>query len=194
MASYTVVPEPLRLEGGAGAVEALLELPAAVGADGGVPVLDPAPRSVAICCHPHPLYGGSLSNKVIHTVARAFVSAGVPALRFNFRGVGASAGSYDEGRGETDDLLAVIRAGRARLPGLPLWLGGFSFGSFVALRAQAAGVPEALLCRVFGGRPPESAEERAALVALRGQLQQLVAALQRAADPVDPLPSPNPLP
>ncbi|MFM2247005.1 MAG: hypothetical protein RL071_3079 [Pseudomonadota bacterium] len=63
-----------------------------------------------------------------------------------------------------------------------------------ALRAQAAGVPEALLCRVFGGRPPESAEERAALVALRGQLQQLVAALQRAVDPVDPLPSPTPLP
>jgi hypothetical protein len=93
---------------------------------------------LGVVCHPHPLFGGTLTNKVVHTVARAFVAQGAATLRFNFRGVGASAGSYDEGRGETDDLLAVIRAGRARLPGLPLWLGGFSFGSFVALRAQAA--------------------------------------------------------
>jgi alpha/beta superfamily hydrolase len=91
-----------------------------------------------VVCHPHPLFGGTLTNKVVHTVARAFVAQGAATLRFNFRGVGASAGSYDEGRGETDDLLAVIGAGRARFPGLPLWLGGFSFGSFVALHAQAA--------------------------------------------------------
>lgn len=87
-------------------------------------------------CHPHPLFGGTLTNKVVHTVARAFVAHGAATLRFNFRGVGASAGSHDEGRGETDDLLAVVEAGRVRLPGRPLWLGGFSFGAYVALRAQ----------------------------------------------------------
>jgi uncharacterized protein len=137
MASYTVVPEPLRLEGGAGIIEALLEFPAALDAGGGAPVIDPAPHSVALCCHPHPLYGGSLSNKVIHTVARAFVAAGVPALRFNFRGVGASAGVHDDGRGETEDLVAVAGQLRQRFPGADLWLAGFSFGAWVSLRAAA---------------------------------------------------------
>lgn len=79
-----------------------------------------------------------MTNKVAHTIARAFTAQGAATLRFNFRGVGASGGSYDEGRGETEDLLAVVAAGRARFPGLPLWLGGFSFGSFVALRGQAS--------------------------------------------------------
>lgn len=96
------------------------------------------PRAIGVVCHPHPLFGGTLTNKVVHTVGRAFVAQGAPTLRFNFRGVGASAGSYDEGRGETDDLLAVVAWLRERFPGLPLWLGGFSFGSFVALRGQAA--------------------------------------------------------
>lgn len=96
-----------------------------------------APRALAVVCHPHPMFGGTLTNKVVHTVARACVAQGAATLRFNFRGVGASAGSYDEGRGETDDLLAVLRYGRGRAADLPLWLGGFSFGSFVALRGQA---------------------------------------------------------
>jgi len=117
----------LRLAGPAGPIEALFEWPA-----------QGAPRALGVVCHPHPMFGGTLTNKVVHTVARAFVAQGAATLRFNFRGVGGSAGSYDDGRGETDDLLAVIGAGRARLPGLPLWLGGFSFGAFVALRAQAA--------------------------------------------------------
>ena len=137
MASYTVVPEPLRLEGGAGIIEALLESPAALDAGGGARIVDPAPRSVALCCHPHPLYGGSLSNKVIHTVARAFVAAGVPALRFNFRGVGASAGVHDDGRGETEDLVAVAGQLRRRFSVADLWLAGFSFGALVSLRATA---------------------------------------------------------
>lgn len=127
MASYTVVPEPLRLEGGAGAIEALLEVPADAS----------SPRAVVVCCHPHPLFGGALTNKVIHTVARAFVAAGVPALRFNFRGVGASQGVHDEGRGETDDLIAVAGWLRQRFPGAELWLAGFSFGAWVSLRAAA---------------------------------------------------------
>ena len=91
-----------------------------------------------------------MTNKVAHTVARAFVAQGAATLRFNFRGVGASAGSYDEGRGETADLQAVVAAGRARFPGLPLWLGGFSFGSFVALRGQ----DEAGAARLVTVAPP----------------------------------------
>ena len=135
MVSSTVVPETLRLEGGAGAIEALLEVPA-----GSV-----TPRAVAVCCHPHPLYGGALTNKVIHTVARAFVAAGVPALRFNFRGVGASEGVHDEGRGVTDDLLAVAAWARQRFPGAELWLAGFSFGAWISLRAAARLSPRRLV-------------------------------------------------
>jgi len=135
MASYTVVPEPLRLDGGAGAIEALLERPAEVA----------APRAVAVCCHPHPLFGGALTNKVIHTVARAFVAAGVPALRFNFRGVGASAGLHDEGRGETADLIAVAGWLRQRHPDAALWLAGFSFGAWVSLRAARTLSPARLV-------------------------------------------------
>jgi alpha/beta superfamily hydrolase len=103
------------------------------------------PRAIGVVCHPHPLFGGTLTNKVVHTVARAFVAQGAATWRFNFRGVGGSAGSYDEGRGETDDLLAVVRAARARDPGLPLWLGGFSFGAFVALRGHGAAQAARLL-------------------------------------------------
>ena len=72
-------------------------------------------RAFAVVCHPHPLYGGTLDNKVVYTVARAFQQCGAPAIRFNYRGVGASAGSYDEGRGETQDALAVIAYGRRAL-------------------------------------------------------------------------------
>jgi hypothetical protein len=103
-----------------------------------MPVDRPAPCAFGVVCHPHPLFGGTMTNKVAHTVARAFTAHGAATLRFNFRGVGASAGSYDDGRGETDDLLAVVGYARARFPDLPLWLGGFSFGSFVALRGHSA--------------------------------------------------------
>jgi alpha/beta superfamily hydrolase len=85
-----------------------------------------------VIAHPHPLFGGTMDNKVVQTLARAFVQAGWSAVRFNFRGVGATEGSHDEGRGETDDLLAVV-AGAA--PQGPLALAGFSFGSFVTSRA-----------------------------------------------------------
>ena len=100
---------------------------------------DPAhgqpPRGVAVLCHPHPLHGGTMDNKVVQTLARAFVQLGWRAVRFNFRGVGASAGHWDEGRGEVDDALAVI--GQLRDPALPLALGGFSFGGYVATQAAA---------------------------------------------------------
>jgi alpha/beta superfamily hydrolase len=145
------------LPGPAGELEALIETP--LDAGGQVPV---APPAFAVVCHPHPLYGGTLENKVVHTLARAFNQCGAPAIRFNFRGVGASAGSHDEGRGETEDALAVIGWGRRRWPQSALWLGGFSFGGSVAVRAAGRAGPERLVAvapgitklGVAGAAPP----------------------------------------
>ena len=97
-------------------------------------------RGLAVICHPHPLQGGTMDNKVVTTVARALTQRGWRVVRFNFRGVGGSAGTWDEGRGEVDDALAVIAAHRAA--GEPLVLGGFSFGGYIAASA-AAKLPEA---------------------------------------------------
>lgn len=127
--------ESVPVVGPAGSLETLLELPAG-------PVV-----GVAVICHPHPLHGGAMSNKVVHTLARAALQLGCAAWRFNFRGVGASAGQFDHGVGETDDALALQGAAAVRWPGLPLLLAGFSFGGAVALRA-AARQPPALLVTV----------------------------------------------
>ncbi len=97
-------------------------------------------RGLAVFCHPHPLQGGTMDNKVVTTVARALVQRGWRVVRFNYRGVGQSAGAWDEGRGEVDDALAVIAA--HRLAGEPLLLGGFSFGGYIAASA-AAKLPDA---------------------------------------------------
>ena len=132
--------ERLTLPGPAGALEALLETPA--GEDGAAAV---APAVFGVVCHPHPLYGGTLDNKVVYTLARAFEECGAPVVRFNFRGVGASAGTHDAGRGETEDALAVIAYGRARWPGAALWLAGFSFGAAIAVRAAARASPARLV-------------------------------------------------
>lgn len=96
-----------------------------------------APRALAVVCHPHPMQQGAMTNKVTYILARAFNDLGALSLRFNFRGVGKSAGSYDNGIGETDDALAALDWLSAQYPSLPLWLGGFSFGAYVALRAQS---------------------------------------------------------
>ncbi len=96
-------------------------------------------RGVAVVCHPHPLFGGTMDNKVVQTLARSFLALGYRTVRFNFRGVGQSAGQWDEGRGEVDDALAVVDQYRA--PGQPLVLAGFSFGGYVASQA-AARLPE----------------------------------------------------
>lgn len=124
------------LPGPAGVLEALEDLP-----DTSVYA---QPRGVAIVAHPHPLFGGTMDNKVVQTLARALVQCGWRTLRFNFRGVGASAGAYDEGRGELADLLAVLEHSAPSAPGLPsepLALAGFSFGSFVTSHAVAALAP-----------------------------------------------------
>lgn len=123
--------QKLVLQGGAGAIEALLDVPA----DGTV-------RGTAVIAHPHPLFGGTMNNKVVQTLARAFVQTGWRAVRFNFRGVGASAGAYDEGRGEAADLLQVIAQ---VAPEGPVALAGFSFGAFVtshAVQQLGARAPE----------------------------------------------------
>ena len=143
--------ERVTIDGPAGALQALLETPQetsrdAPGAQGRVAAApDNAPRAFGVVCHPHPLHGGTLDNKVVWTIARAFVELGAPAIRFNFRGVGASQGGYDDGRGETADTLAVIGFGRRRFPGCALWLGGFSFGAAVAVLAASETQPDRLV-------------------------------------------------
>jgi len=103
------------------------------------------PRALAIICHPHSLHGGTLDNKIVHQLAKSFVTLGAVSVRFNFRGVGQSDGDYDEGRGEKDDLLSVVEWARLRWPGLPLWLAGFSFGGFIALDAAQLLQPDWLV-------------------------------------------------
>jgi alpha/beta superfamily hydrolase len=102
-------------------------------------------RAIAVVCHPHPLQQGTMQNKVVTTVARAFAQLGAHALRFNFRGVGASEGRYAEGVGERADALAAIAWSRDRWPGLDLYLGGFSFGAAVALAVAAEARPRGLV-------------------------------------------------
>lgn len=113
------------LAGAAGRIETLIDRPAA----------DVALRGTAVIAHPHPLFGGTMDNKVVQTLARAFVQCGWTAVRFNFRGVGASEGAHDEGRGEAQDMLAVVQQ---CAPEGPLALAGFSFGSFVMSQTLAA--------------------------------------------------------
>ncbi|HKQ31157.1 MAG TPA: alpha/beta fold hydrolase [Burkholderiales bacterium] len=91
--------------------------------------------ATAVICHPHPLYGGTLHNKVVHTMAKTFGELGLRTVRFNFRGVGASEGSFGDAEGEVEDLLAVLAWARRERPNDQLWLAGFSFGGYVAARA-----------------------------------------------------------
>jgi alpha/beta superfamily hydrolase len=116
----------LLLPGPAGAIEIAC----------GVPESD-ARNGVAIICHPHPLQGGTMFNKVVTTLDKSLVEVGLATVRFNFRGVGQSEGEHDEGRGESDDLVAVAEWVRREKPGAALWLAGFSFGSYVVLRTAS---------------------------------------------------------
>ena len=115
--------ERFTLTGLAGVIEALRDRPAGT------------PKGVAVIAHPHPLFGGSMDNKVVQTLARALVHSGWESIRFNFRGVGASEGVHDAGQGEAQDLLEVVRQ---VAPHGPLALAGFSFGAFVTTHAVAA--------------------------------------------------------
>jgi alpha/beta superfamily hydrolase len=126
--------EALEIAGPAGRLEALLEQPE-----------DGNSQECAVVCHPHPQHGGTMHNKVVHTLARALQGLSFTTVRFNYRGVGASAGSYGEGVGETDDALAVIAEVRRRWPQASLTLCGFSFGGSIALRAGALQLPQRLI-------------------------------------------------
>ena len=117
-----LVETEISITGPAGSLEALVSDAAAA-------------RAVAVICHPHPQHGGTMHNKVAHTLARAFVRSGFAVLRFNFRGTEGSEGEYDHGDGELDDALAAIDWIREQQPDVPLWLAGFSFGAAIAVRA-----------------------------------------------------------
>jgi alpha/beta superfamily hydrolase len=125
--------EKFTLQGGAGLMEGLIDMPAGT------------PKGIALVAHPHPLYGGTMENKVAQTLARTFVALGYIAARINFRGVGASEGVHDHGHGETDDMMILYQHMVQRFPGLPVSLSGFSFGTFVqshlAQRLATAGTP-----------------------------------------------------
>lgn len=123
------------LTGHAGKMECLLDLP------------EGAPTGIALVAHPHPLYGGTMENKVAQTLARTFVSLGYAAARFNFRGVGESEGVHDDGRGEVDDMALMMAHMQEQYPGLPVALSGFSFGTFVQAQLQQRLIAE--------GRPAE---------------------------------------
>lgn len=113
------------LEGPAGKLEAILKEPTG------------AVTRATIVCHPHPLFGGTMHNKVVFRIARAFSDAGFAVLRFNFRGTGRSEGEHDSGRGEQDDLRSAIEFIERKYPTAEIWLAGFSFGSAVMLRAAS---------------------------------------------------------
>lgn len=97
-----------------------------------------AARAVALICHPHPLYGGTMDNKVVYTLSRAALACDCVSLRFNFRGVGASDGPHDHGKGELEDAKFLLELLRSSHPELPVFLCGFSFGAYVALSVAAA--------------------------------------------------------
>lgn len=125
-------PQAILIDGPVGQLEAIVEAPE-------------QPSALIVVCHPNPLQGGTMTNKVVHTVARAANECGAASVRFNYRGVGNSAGTFADGVGETDDALAVLEYAQARWPGLPVWLAGFSFGGGVALRAALAQPPAKLI-------------------------------------------------
>ncbi len=157
----------LTLRGPAGDIEALVDLPE--------PDMFGVPHGTAVLAHPHPQFGGTMSNKVVQTLARACVQCGWRAVRFNFRGVGASAGAYDEGRGEVDDMLAVVA--HTAPADSALAIGGFSFGAFVAAQAIASLHPQRAIARtVLVGTaasrfevPPVPAELHAQTLVLHGE-------------------------
>lgn len=129
----TAAAASIAIDGPAGVLEAAID-----------PSAGPA-VATAVICHPHPLVQGTMSNKVVTTLARAFARLGADAVRFNFRGVGSSAGSYADGAGEREDALAVIAWCRARWPGRRLYLGGFSFGAAIAAAIAARAAPAGLV-------------------------------------------------
>ena len=132
--SSMISTENILIDGPVGKIEAKLEKHSKLN-----------PLGIIIICHPHPLHGGSMKNKVVHTIARACLSKNIMVLRFNFRGVGLSQGSFDDGIGEYDDVISVMNYIKNYYPKIPIWLGGFSFGGGIAIRVAAAIESKALI-------------------------------------------------
>ncbi len=166
--AFPCAEDVIQIPGPSGPLEALISCP------------DTEPvAAVAVICHPHPLHGGTMQNKVVHYLARTLSELGLRTVRFNFRGVGASAGAYGHGRGEQRDLRAVLQWVRARAVDDELWLAGFSFGSYVALREAAAGDVQ----RLITVAPPVESFDFAALevpacpwLLLQGEADEVVSA------------------
>jgi alpha/beta superfamily hydrolase len=152
------------LQGAAGALECALDLP------------EGAPRGIALVAHPHPLFGGTMDNKVVHTLTRSFVALGYVAARMNFRGVGQSGGAYDEGRGETDDMALLLAHMQQQYPALPFALSGFSFGTFVQAqlqkRLEAQGTPAQGL--VLVGAAPGKWPLPTVTIVIHGELDETI--------------------
>jgi alpha/beta superfamily hydrolase len=122
----------LTIPGPAGPLEALLDVPAPNASGEFVPI-----RAAVVFAHPHPSFGGTMHTRAVFHGAKGLVRIGCAVLRFNFRGVGSSAGAFDEGRGEVDDFRAALNEMHERYPDAPLWAAGFSFGSWIALETGA---------------------------------------------------------
>lgn len=124
------------IPGPAGPLEALIDLP------------EGEPRAVAVFGHPHPLHGGTMHTKALYQAAKAMPRIGVAALRFNFRGVGRSAGTFDSGPGEKEDFRAALAYVEQRFPDLPIWAAGMSFGSWIAMTVGAEDARVSLLLAI----------------------------------------------
>jgi alpha/beta superfamily hydrolase len=134
------------LEGPAGRLEAILWTPSAAA----------PPPLAAVVCHPHPLFGGTMHNKVVYQTAKSLDALGIPVLRFNFRGAGFSEGVHDRGHGEQGDVRAALDFLASEFPGVPLLLAGFSFGSWVGMRV---GCEDLRVSRLIGlGVPVNSTD------------------------------------
>jgi alpha/beta superfamily hydrolase len=136
--------------GPAGSLETLFEAP------------EEHPRAVVVFGHPHPQHGGTMHTKVVYRAAKTLLDLGCAVLRFNFRGVGASAGQWDEGRGERDDFQAGLDHGAASYPGVDLWAAGFSFGAWIAL---TCGVRDPRVTQLLAIAPPTGRYDFAAVTA-----------------------------
>lgn len=143
------------IAGPAGRLEAILEEPPPTGGVNEEGLVERGRsnglRAAVVLAHPHPQYGGTMHTKVVYQAAKAFVRIGCAVLRFNFRGVGTSEGSWDEGRGEMDDFRAGVTFMRDRYPDIPMWAAGMSFGSWIAL---TVGAEDARISTLLGIAPP----------------------------------------
>ena len=136
-------------------------------------------NATVIICHPHPLFGGTMSNKVVTTLARVFRDIGLRSVRFNFRGVGKTAGTHDEGRGELDDLLAIVEWIKQQFPDGKIWLAGFSFGAYVATKGAMQVSPEQLVTiapQVSRFKQDDLAQVTCPWVLVQGEQDEVVSA------------------